>query len=108
MLSTLIEKSFKFVRSNNELLIILSLIFGLYGMYQNWSEKQVKWVDGWSCSYWDAERNTYQSLMDNIVRNGMNGQEFNFELWDSYKSERDSAAEKINEQCLPSSAYFME
>lgn len=108
MISSIIDKILIFVRSNRDILIVLSLLLGLYSTYQNWSEKQVKWVDGWSCSYWDAQRNSSQTLMDNILGASINGQEFNYELWSNYKEERDSAAEKFNKNCLSPSSYFME
>ena len=95
------------VGTYRDYLIILSLVLGLFGIYQNQSQKEVKWVDGWPCSYWDSERNSYQSLMDNIVRETINGRGFNSDQWDTFKSKRDLAAEKFNRECLSPSSYFM-
>jgi hypothetical protein len=85
---------------------VISLLLGIYGAHQNWSEKQVKWAEGYDCSYWDAQRNSYQNLMDNMIGDVINGLEFRYEVWQDYKSKRNDAADIFNENCLPPSAYF--
>jgi hypothetical protein len=102
MSGNFIEKADKFIETYRSLLIALAIAIGLFNAFQNYQSKQVKWVDGWTCSYWDAQRNDYQGLIEDKLRNPDA-----IGNLDAYTKMRDQAAEKFNRGCLPESAYLI-
>jgi hypothetical protein len=101
MLGNFMSKANKFIETYRSLLIVFAIAIGLFNAYQTYQSKQVRFVEGWSCSYWDAKRNQMQGLIEDELRNRTNSS-----LLYSNTKERDRAAEIFNKNCLPDSAYL--
>ena len=84
----------------------MALLIGLFDLYQNYQSKQVKWVNGYSCAYWDQKRNDYQRSVDAEVSLAMQGLDFNTERMLENMNKREEAAQIFTDSCLPDSAYF--
>lgn len=100
--SNFFQKADNFIETYRSLLIALAIALGLFNIYQDYQSKQVKWVDGWDCSYWDAQRNMFQGLIENELRDSSEPGNLI-----SFTKKRDEAADKFNRNCLPESSYFM-
>ena len=101
MSGNFIDKADRFIESYRSLLIALALAIGLLSLYQNYQSKQLRWVDGWSCQYWDAQKNSYQKLIEGELSSAAFGNGLNRDLLYSFTKSRDEAAEKVNLNCLP-------
>ena len=95
------KKADKFIETYRSFLIALAIALGLFNLYQEDESKQVRWVDGWTCSYWDAVKNENQGLIESELRSGAASSSLL-----TFTERRDEAADKFNENCLPDSAYL--
>lgn len=104
MSENFINKADKFIETYRSLLLALAIALGLLSLYQNYQAKQLRWVDGWSCQYWDAQKNSFQKLIEGELTNAALGYELNTQSLYSFTKKRDEAAEKVNLHCLPAFA----
>ena len=102
MSGNFIDRADKFIETYRSLLIAIAIALGLFNMYQNHQANQVRWVEGWDCQYWDAQRNSYQSLIESELSDPSNPGDLY-----SFTKKRDEAGEKFNRNCLPEFGYFV-
>lgn len=100
MAEDFIDKAARFIDNYRSLLIALGIAIGLFNTYLILDSEGPQYVDGYSCSYWDAVRNQNQRLIESELLSGVESSSLNL-----FTQRRDEAADKFNENCLPDWGY---